>query len=173
LKRKILEYLKKISFLCLAKKEVKIKEDVSDDEVIVRTLFSELVKKSDGKIRANAFKSYPKDADTVSVTRLGLTNLLFVKKFSLTIKKANYCGLASIFAKNIFKENATIVFSPTNTNPYHADIKIGYNVLPGQTLPAEYSERIANIADKSKYHKDDCPKNELKWCGDKTINPIP
>ncbi len=169
----MLDCLKKILPKCLVKKDKVIGHYVEEDEVITRTLFSDLVRKNDNGIRTNAFKSYPKDTDTVSVTRLNLTNILFVKKFSLTINKPNYCGVASIFAKNIFKENASIVFSPTDKNPYHADLKVGYEVLPGKTLPSEYSEKIANIAEKAKYHKDDCPSDNSKWCGDSEIEPNP
>lgn len=152
--------------------EKKIDKKIGLEEVIVRTLFSDLVKKDNG-VRTNAFKSYPRDTDTVSVTRLSLTNILFVKKFSLSIKKPNYCGVASIYAKNIFGYGATIVYSPTETNKYHADVKIGYEVKKGETLPSELSEKIKNIADKAKLHRDNCPENSKNWCGDKEIIPNP
>ena len=48
------------------------------EEKIIKTLFSELVRKDD-TVKANAFKSYPKDHDEVSVTRHYYTNTMFCK----------------------------------------------------------------------------------------------
>lgn len=171
MRKKILKCLKKIFIGCFHKNQDL--DIVKDDEVIVRTLFSDLVRKSDNTVKPNAFKSYPKETDTVSVSRLDLTNVNFIKKFSLSIPKAKYCGLASIYARKIFNENATVVFSPTKDNPYHADLKIGFEVTKGKTLPAEFSEKIINIADKSKFHEDTCPTDDSRWCGDHKIEPNP
>ncbi len=150
---------------------------IDESEVIVRTIFSDLVKKDNGEIKPNAFSSYPKDADEVSVNRLTFTTVDFCKFWSKSINKKGYCGLASIFAKSVFDIGAKIepspILPPVNpSNRYHADIKIGYKQEVGKTMPPEFSEKIRLIAKKSKFHKDLCPDDTNKWCGEDIIpNP--
>lgn len=157
--------------------KIKIPKIINESEIIVRTIFSDLVKKDSGEVRPNAFSSYPKDADEVSVNRLTYTTVDFCKFWSKTINKKGYCGLASIFAKSVFDIGATIVASPilppnTPDNKYHADIKIGYKQELGKPLPQEFSQKIKHIAKQSKFHQDLCPDNNTKWCGEKVIpNP--
>lgn len=135
------------------------------EEKIVRTLFSDLVKKSDNTIRPNAFKSYPKDKDEVSVTRFSYTNIIFCKELKNFITKAGYCGFARLYAKDIILCDSILDYSPTNENFFHSDIKIGFEIKEGMTLHPYYSEKITKLSEKAKFFKDNCP-DDIIWCGE-------
>ena len=134
------------------------------EEKIIKTLFSELVRKDD-TVKANAFKSYPKDHDEVSVTRHYYTNTMFCKNLKNFINKSGYCGLARLFVRDIRDCDAFIQYTPTEVNIFHSDIKVGIEIKEGMTIHPYYSDKLTQLRKKAKYFKDTCPDTD-NWCGE-------
>ncbi|MFN8257702.1 MAG: hypothetical protein U0W24_18550 [Bacteroidales bacterium] len=141
---------------------------ISNDEKIVRSIFTPInISKDQKTIKSNAFKP-PADSDEVSVNRLNFTNCDFCKAISkrieMPLSDRNYFGLALLYANEIKDCNADLEYTPKLDNIYHADIKIGFIVKKGEPLPSEFQQKVNNLTKKARLFKDENPKSN-KWDG--------
>ncbi|MEX2593719.1 MAG: hypothetical protein WD426_13175 [Anditalea sp.] len=154
--------------------EISLPEHVSDDEKIVRSIFSPLnINLKTNKLKSNAFKS-PAGKDEVSVIRYSFNDSNFCKSFSRKIQdelnNKIYCGLAVLNAFEIRNLNANIIYSPIKSpiefyNPYHGDIKIGYAPIKGEPLPAEFQHKVQKLANSARVYIDPDPFSK-EWQGE-------
>lgn len=154
---------------------MKIPNQITDNERIVRSVFSPINVNKKGKLRNNVFQS-PPEKDEVSVNRLNFTTPTFCKKLSQQIEqpqhKRTYFGLAVLTAKEIRETEADIVASPIKTdiidNPFHADIKIGYIKKRGETLPTEFRLKVLEMTKKARFYLDNDLESE-EWNGEELV----
>lgn len=152
-----------------------ISKQITDNERIVRSVFSPINVNKKGKLRNNAFQS-PAEKDEVSVNRLDFTTPTFCKKLSKQIEqpqhKRTYFGLAVLTAKEIRDVEAEVIASPIKTetidNPFHADIKIGYIKKRGETLPTEFRLKMQEMVKKARFYVDDDVKSD-EWNGEELV----
>ena len=157
---------------CSRSSKQNIPQTIDNSERIVRSIFSPLNLSKDFKsINHNAFKP-PYNSDEISVNRLNYTTPDFCKNISKNMEKPedrkSYFGLALLYGSKIRECEAEIVYSPIDTNKFHADIKIGHMVERGVPLPAEINYKIKKIANSAKLFEDPSP-NSLNWKGDEII----
>ncbi|UBZ15335.1 hypothetical protein LDL77_06380 [Flagellimonas marinaquae] len=152
--------------------ENNIPKEISNDERIVRSIFSPIYLNKSNKLRASAFKS-PAELDEVSVNRLEFTDADFCKRISKQIEnpefKKNYFGLAVLLAREIRSVDSDVVYSPISEpedkiNPYHSDIKIGVVRKKGEQLPAEYQLKVNKLTSLARLYEDSSPTDE-SWKG--------
>lgn len=150
------------------KESIAISEKITDNEKIVRVIFSPYhLNKKKTRLKANAFRS-PYNVDEVSVTRLNFTNPTFCKKQGLKMTNENkkYFGLGVLNAIEIHEAKAFIKSSPIiPDNPFHADIYYGYIQKKGEPLPPEINSIIKELTDRARYYPDPDTKVE-KWVGE-------
>lgn len=170
----LLDFFKK-----LFKKENKIEllpVEISDEEKIVRSIFSPVNFYNDGRLRSNSFKT-PTEKDEVSVNRLDFTTPTFCKEFSKKIEqpenKRSYFGFAVLTAKEIRDTDSEVVYSPVLENAdfiniYHSDIKIGCAREKGEQLPARYQLKVDELTKKARLYLDPKP-DSLKWEGEELV----
>lgn len=146
-----------------------IPNEVSDEENVVRAIFepNDIAKKTN-TLKYIAFRS-PPERDEVSVTRLQYSTPTFCKSHAKSINRqgANYFGLAVINVLEIRNTeiNGDVVSTPMESNPAHADIKIGFIPLKGEQLPSEIRYRLDKLADKARLYPDK-NKEISEWIGD-------
>ena len=149
-----------------------IPKEISDNERIVRSIFSPIYLNKSKKLRPSAFKS-PAEKDEVSVNRLEFTNADFCKRISKEIEnpevKKNYFGLAVLHAKEIRDVDAEVVYSPilepkSKINRFHSDIKIGIVRRKGEQLPAEFQLKVSKLSSLARLYEDTHPNDE-NWKG--------
>jgi hypothetical protein len=155
---------------------MKLPLSISNEERIVRTLYSPInFNKKNGNLQNNAFQS-PAGKDEVSVNRLNYTTATFCKelgkKFENPSKNRSYKGFAVLDASEIRIVDAEVLATPINENnlknPFHGDIKIGYIKTKGNPLPSEYNRKVRRMKDISRLYND--PKlNSEKWEGEDLV----
>ena len=148
-----------------------IPRDISDSENIARFIFSPInVNPKNDKLKPNCFKP-PAGSDEVSVNRYDFTNVDFLKSLALDMHSPvkDFYGLAIVRALNVRENKFDLIYTPIeNTNPYHADVKIGYTVEKEVELPAEISFQIKNLLEKTTLFKDTDSSTD-KWTGSEII----
>ena len=124
-----------------------IPREISDTENIARFVFSPInVNPKNDNLKPNCFKP-PAGSDEVSVNRYDFTNVDFLKSLALDMHSPvkDFYGLAIVRALNVRENKFDLIYTPIeNTNPYHADVKIGYTVEKEVELPAEIANRCVN-----------------------------
>lgn len=129
-----------------------IPSDVSDDENIARFVFSPInVNLKNDSLKPNCFKP-PAGYNEVSVNRFDFTDENFLKELALKMQapKKDFYGLAIVKVHIIRENKFDVIYTPIEkTNPYHADVKIGYTVEKEVELPAEISFQIKEILKKN------------------------
>lgn len=147
--------------------QINIPRDISDNENITRFIFSPInVNPKNDNLRPNCFKP-PAGYDEVSVNRFDFTDENFLKTLALKMQapKKNFYGLAMVKAYTIRENKFDVIYTPIeNTNPYHADVKIGYTVEKEVELPAEISFQIREILKKTSLFKDTDSSTD-NWTG--------
>lgn len=144
----------------------RIPRSISTNEKIVRTIFSPInLTKDQKKIRPNAFKP-PAGVDEISVNRFDFTSAEFCKKLGKTMQKVDksFFGLGLLYAYEVYSSVCNIISSPLKENPFHADIKIGYAPQRGIPLPAEFSKKTKDLANKARLFEDRQPASD-QWHG--------
>ncbi|HBX51633.1 MAG: hypothetical protein A2W98_02315 [Bacteroidetes bacterium GWF2_33_38] len=149
-----------------------IPKEISVAEKILRVVFHPMNFNSSMKLKSNSFKSKPGE-DEVSVIRFDFCDANFCKKYGKEIQnpynRRNFCGFALLNAKEVFECDAEIEFTPRKTsNPYHADIKIGFIAEQGKQLPAEFQFKVDEMTRKARFYEDQNP-DSTKWEGKENI----
>lgn len=146
---------------------INIPRDISDDENIARFIFSPInVNPKNDNLKSNCFKP-PAGSDEVSVNRYDFTDENFLKLLALKMQapKKEFYGLAMVKANSIRENKFDLIYTPIeNTNPYHADVKIGYTVEKEVELPAEISFQIKELLKKTTLFKDNDSSTD-RWTG--------
>jgi len=141
--------------------------EISDIENIARFIFSPInVNPKNDSLKPNCFKP-PAGYDEVSVNRYDFTDENFLKTLALKMQapKKDFYGLAMVKTNTIRENNFDVIYTPIeNTNPYHADVKIGYTVEKEVELPAEISFQIKEILKKTTLFKDTDSSTSI-WTG--------
>lgn len=144
-----------------------IPREISDIENIARFIFSPInVNPKNDSLKPNCFKP-PAGYDEVSVNRYDFTDENFLKTLALKMQapKKDFYGLAMVKTNTIRENNFDVIYTPIdNTNPYHADVKIGYTVEKEVELPAEISFQIKEILKKTTLFKDTDSSTNI-WMG--------
>lgn len=146
----------------------KLPHEFSEDEKIVRSIFSPINLKKDGTgLKPNAFRP-PAGIDEVSVNRLSYTNTDFCKRHGKSIEnpsaRRSFFGLALLYVNQILSTGSEIKYTPKSDNIYHADIKIGFIPVKGQPLPPEFQKKVKELTEKSKLFRDNNPSSN-SWGG--------
>ncbi len=154
---------------CKKNKKSKIlKNEFSESEKIVRSIFSPInVNKAGTRLLPNAFRS-PPGIDEISVNRLSYTNTDFCKRHGKSIEnpeaKRSFYGLALLYVRQILSTKSKVEYTPKPDNMYHSDIKIGFVPQKAQQLPPEFQKKVRELTEKSKLFIDDNPVSN-KWGG--------
>lgn len=155
-------------------KTIEIPEEIKDDEKIARFVFSPInVNPKTGKLKSNCYRP-PSGYDEVSVNRVDYTTPNFLKSIALKMQNSNrnYFGFGIINAKDIRDSNSDIIYTPKHNlldyNPFHSDIKIGYQVKPGEELPAEISNKIQKMIKATRLYQDKNPESN-DWTGNELL----
>jgi hypothetical protein len=157
---------------CKSKATLNIPPKIDDGEKIVRTIFSPINLSNDLKtLKINAFRP-PADSEELSVNRIDYTTADFCKQISKENDKPesirSYFGFALLYANQIKDSGSDIVYSPLVNNKFHSDIKIGYTVIRGEQLPAEFNYKIKKLTSLAKLFEDPNPNSDT-WDGDEII----
>ena len=155
--------------------KVLVPDKISDEERIIRAVYSPINLHRNGKKVNNSFYKPRAGEDEISVNRLDFTTPMFLKKlahlFENSSERRSYFGFSLLIASEIEDCKLRTVYSPLKEpikNPFHADIKIDYVVKRGVQLPAEISHKIKNLTGKSRFYSDPNPDSK-EWNGDKLI----
>ncbi len=151
--------------------KVDLPDDIDDPEKIVRVLFyPSMVTKDKQRLRPNAYRPQAEKSG-VSVMRQSYCTSTFCKRHGKKIQspesKRAYFGFGLLTAKKIRSFDADIVYTPDieNSNPYHADIEIGYILAKSEQLPAEYQLKVDEMVKAAKLCIDPSPDSS-KWEGE-------
>ena len=166
--KKLKKYLSSLIFY--KRKRDIIPDEISDEEKIVRSIFSPINIKKD-KLQKNAFRP-PVDSDEISVNRLNYTSADFCKKLGKESEnpdaRRSFFGLGLLYAKKIRDSEADVTYTPQPDNKYHADIKIGHVCKRGEPIPTEIQHKIFNLTKQAQLFIDPNP-NSNKWEGEDVI----
>jgi hypothetical protein len=153
-------------------KNMNLPENISDDEHIVRYIFSPRnFNPKTNKLRTNTFTS-PEGMDEVSVIRFNFCdeNYCKTRAKSMSSTQRIYIGMAILTAKVIRSCKCDVVSSPIIDNPTipntpeHADIVVGC-IRTGQELPAEFAYNISLLTERAQFYLDPNPESEI-WEGE-------
>ena len=171
----ILKFLKNIFTRSkkLESSSIKISSSFEELEKITRSIFSPVNIKKDDSLRNNSFTT-PSGKDEISVNRLDYTTPDFIKKLGKLISNPehnrSYYGVAVIDVGEIYECKSDIVYSPTEIkftdtvvqNPFHSDIKIGFEKEVGKPLPMNFAYKVEQMVNRSRFYKDHHP-HEAEW----------
>ncbi len=151
------------------KETLLIPHEFSDNEKIIRAIFSPInLNKDQTKLKANAFKP-PSGLDEISVSRLSYTTPDFCKNHGRNNQNIDadreFFGLSVLSVEEINECKCNIVYSPNEENKSHSDIKIGYKPIKGVQLPAEYQKKVNDLTKTARLYKDNNP-NSKNWEGE-------
>jgi polynucleotide 5'-kinase involved in rRNA processing len=159
---------KKLEESNVAENSLNIPRDISNEENIARFIFSPInVNPKNNNLKINCLKP-PMGYDEISVNRFDYTDKDFLKNIALDMQapKKEFYGLAIVKAQSIRENKFDVVYTPIKeSNPFHADIRIGYIVEKDVELPAEISAQIREILKSTLLFKDP-DTSKRNWVGD-------
>ena len=158
---------------------LEIPEFVSDDELVLRTIFSPANFNPKGKLRPNYMRPQFSRSDEedesiasnkISVTRYTYADIEFCRDHARrhSSESRNYWGFASFQTKNVRTLGCDVVYKPVSDNLAHANVVYPYRIpvlKEGETISPEYSLLISNMVKTAKIYQDPNPLNE-KWEGE-------
>lgn len=159
------------------------KIDVS--ERIMRTIFHPAnFNEKKGTLKSNFMRPPASELDEdnhtflsnkLSVTRYDYSGIDFCRRHARAHQKEprrNYWGFgrfvvgALVAARQVSSRDmtCTVEYKPADDNPAHANINLGFRLLPGEPLDSETNEYIKQLAESAEILQDPDPTSE-RWTG--------
>jgi hypothetical protein len=172
-----------------------IPENITDDEIVVRTLFSPANVKSGNRLQHN-FMDPPSGPDEddetlvsnkLSVTRFLYAGMSFCREHGIVHsnpdKRRNYYGVAVFEARKLREclyngEPVDVLSKPMEDNPAHANVRLPfYNTFPaepGRPRDPEQKRLCVQLCGLAKVFTDPMEdNNELRDLVDRDITNVP
>ncbi len=142
-----------------------IPQEVADDEIVLRTIFSPANIKN-GKLKSNFMRPPVRFPDEVnpcyasnklSVTRLKYMGIEFCRKHAKLHSSSplrNYWGFAKFKVDVVRSLGADVISSPSKGNKGHANIVLPFLQEIGVPLPAEMLKLAKDLADSAEIVQD-------------------
>ncbi|MFI3297882.1 MAG: hypothetical protein R3Y59_09735 [bacterium] len=145
-----------------------IPSEISDEERIVRTIFSPYhIDKNKKKLKPGAFRP-PSGSNEISVDRFDYTSIDACKAKGKLMNGINksFTGIALSSAEEVKSiSGVTIVASPSRKNRCHADISYDFVLKKGEECSPENLFKIKQLTKQFKLYMDRDPDSD-HWCGD-------
>lgn len=169
----------------------RIPSKIDDNERIMRTIFHPAnFNEKKGTLKSNFMRPPACELDEdnhtflsnkLSVTRYDYSGIDFCRKHARAHQKEprrNYWGFGRFVVGELMAARqvssrdmtCTVEYKPAEDNPAHANINLGFRLLPGEPLDSETNEYIKQLAESAEILQDPDPISE-RWKGSKLDDP--